>query len=440
MAETPHVVNKARKVAFLHSGDLIDDWLDTIGVSLESFCNEMMGSWMFAYFQALSAAGTQSVLFCVSARVTAPSRFTHRPTGATICLLPPSRIYMFLWRWALKRDSQTALSHRTPDNVVSRVGTILLRALTSYFSTPLWSLAQELRRDECSALLVQEYEHARFDVCVLLGRLLRLPVFACFQGAPPPRRFVRPLRLLTVRACSGLIVAAGAEATRVAMDYRMPSAKIARIFNPLDLERWFPQERDEARKALGIPPDARVAVWHGVVEMRKGLDVLAEAWECICQSRHGSDLRLLLIGTGEDADKLRQLIDRRRLRGIWWKDGWVHDRAALRQYLACADVFVFPSRTEGFAMAPVEAMACGVPVVAASASGIPDLFNEGELSGGLVVPGDDASALAQALLRILDDKAWARTLGQRARKNAETRFSLEVIGKQLAAFLLPAQV
>jgi starch synthase len=150
-------------------------------------------------------------------------------------------------------------------------------------------------------------------------------------------------------------------------------------------------------------------------------------------------LRLLLIGAGSYSAELTSLIKERQLRGVLWLDNWVHDPTVIRRYLGCADVFVLPSRVEGFPVAPMEAMACGLPVVAADASGIEDILRGGEDSGGIVVARGDAGALARALGRLLDDLKLARTLGERARHRTEVNFSAEKIGQNLRSFLLNGQ-
>lgn len=426
-------------IALLHWGDLIEDFLDTIGVSFEAFCNEMTGGWMFGYIDALRLVGVRTVLFCVSARVAMPMRYTHKATGAIICVLPAPDIYHVARRripnpcgWTLKK------AFGDVHGVHRIILLAILKDVVPYLATPLGLLARELRREGCAAILCQEYEYARFDACVLLGQWMHLPVFATFQGGNfQMSRLERPLRPLTLRACAGLIVATQTEAQRVQTHYGIAPSKLARIFNPIDLRMWGAMERSEARAALGIPIDAQVVVYHGRIDIhRKGLDVLVEAWEQVGRDHPHRDLRLLLVGTGSDADELRDRIAKMQLQGVLWVNEYVRDRTAMRRYLSAADVYTLPSRHEGFPVAPLEAMACGLPVVAADAPGVADIFEGGEASGGLLVPCGDATALALALGSILNNEVWRRELGLRARCRVENCFSLEAIGKQLRDFLL----
>jgi starch synthase len=161
----------------------------------------------------------------------------------------------------------------------------------------------------------------------------------------------------------------------------------------------------------------------------KGLDVLLAAWQQVCFERPGRDLRLLLLGTGEDAQEFRRRIA--TLPNVRWRDEYVTDRAEIRRWLSTGDVYAFPSRYEGFAVAPIEAMACGLPVVAADASGVLDIFDGREAAGGLVVPRGDPASFAAALGRVLDDPGFGRELGRRARQRVEHAFSLEAVGRQL---------
>lgn len=435
-------------IALLHCMDLIEDFLDHINISFEGFCNEFVGSWMFSYIEALQKVNIKTVLFCVSASVDQPSHFTHQPTGATICVLPTSKSYLAyraVREKALKVYGGSAEKSfkNIQDPNISRHFLLkklknLMQSLGTYLSTPLELLTREIQHFGCHAILCQEYEYARFDVCVLLGKLINLPVFATFQGGNKIHSVLEyPLRLWALRACTGLIIASHTEIQRVNIHYGVPNTKIARIFNPVDLGKWRAIDRTYAKTALGIPLNARVVVCHGRIDIhRKGLDILLDAWKKIYSDRLDQDLRLMLIGTGPDAEKLRQCITIMQLRGVMWIDEFVNDRTRLQQYLSAADVYTLTSRQEGFPVAPLEAMACELPVVATDASGVSDILEGGEISGGLVVPQEDTAALALTLGRVLDHQVWSQQLGKCARRRIEEYFSLEVIAQQLRDFLV----
>ncbi|ABA20471.1 Glycosyl transferase, group 1 [Trichormus variabilis ATCC 29413] len=435
-------------IALLHCYDLIDDFLDSINISFETFCQEFVGSWMFGYINALKEAGVRTVLFCISARVERPSRFTHIPTNTQICVLPPSQTYR-PYR-ALRRKSlnvygaSTAQSFKEiQDNNPIRRSLLtpvkdLAKSVGTYLCTPLGLLAEELKRENCQAILCQEYEYARFDSCTLLGKMTGIPVFATFQGGDRTQSWLEvPWRHLSFRNCAGVIVATQTEIQRIQSAYGIGASKIGQIFNPVDIATWQGSDRLQARKELDIPLDARVVVWHGRVEIeRKGLDILLEAWQQICNQRPDINLRLLIVGTGSDAAQLQQRIASMQLKGVLWLNEFVSDRSIMQRYLSAADVYTLPSRQEGFPVAPLEAMACSLPVVAADAPGVPDIFAGGDISGGLVVPRENATALAQALAQVLDNEAWGRELGKRARQRVESYFAPQIVGKQLRDFIL----
>ena len=437
MTHTPQPV-----VALLPWGDLIEDFLDPLSVSLQSFCEEMTGGWLWGYVEALRRAGVRSAVVCVSSQVAAPTRFVHAPTGAAVWALPPMRVFTRLRRricqpygWTLEEMFGNGRSSRRPADAA-------IRDLIPYLSTPAGRLARVLRSEGAAAIVCQEYESARFDVCVGIGKRLGVPVFGTFQGGDWQRsRMEGVIRPRTIRASAGLIIGPRTEAERVRERYGVEDGGIARIFNPLDLEVWSRSDRAEARAELGIPAAAEVAVWHGRVDVhRKGLDVLLDAWVRVCRERAGRDLRLLLLGTGPDADALRQRIDAAPGAPVLWIDEYLLDRPAMARHLSAADVYALTSRHEGFPVAPLEAMACGLPVIAADAPGVPDILEGGERSGGVVVPREDAAALAGELGAMLDDPDHRRVLGCRARRRVEEEFSLGAVGAQLYSFLLRGSV
>jgi glycosyltransferase involved in cell wall biosynthesis len=432
-------------IALLPWGDVWDDFLDSIGVSLETFCADGFGGWLLGYLQSLQSAGVRTILILISARVTAPLRFRHAATGATITVLPTTQSYLAIRRQAIDPNPYSAKSFEEMyGNVrgLRRRWLKLLDLLSPYLATPLGLLAAELRREDCRAILCQDYESPRFDACVLLGKLMGLPVLASFQsGCYDPNRIGRWLRPLTVQACAGTIVGPQTEIHRIRDRYNLPAAKIAQIFNPIDLQVWQAIDRAEARSSLGLPLDAQIVVWHGRIEMNtKRVDILIDAWEQICRDRGDRDLRLLLLGTGQDAEILREQIAALPLQNVMWIDRYATDRLEIRRVLSAGDVYAFPSVFEGFPVAPIEAMACGLPLVAAAASGVPDILQDGEASGGLLVPCNDVAAFTAALSRILDDPAWGRELGILARHRVETAFSIAAVGDRFLNFFLERQI
>lgn len=435
-------------IALLLSMDLIDDFLDHINISLETYCQEFVGSWIFGYIEALQRAGTRPILFCVSARISTVSYFTHLPTGIQICVLPAAKIYL---AYRGLRNYALSLYGGSPDQSFTEINdtnstrrSVLTRlknqiqSLGKYLSLPLGTLARQLRQEDCRAILCQEYENARFDACVLLGHLTGLPVFATFQGGDKTASALEyPLRHLAFRACDGVIISTQREIERVCDRYHLPSAKIARIFDPMDPTTWHPLDQAQSRIALGIPLEARVVVCHGRIDWhRKGLDILMTGWEQICRDRPGIDLRLLLVGTGPDSSKLHQYIQTNNLQGVIWRDEFVNSREEIQRYLSAADVYTMTSRQEGFPIAPLEAMACGLPVVASDAPGVPDILEKGETFGGIVVPRENVQAFVAALGQLLDDPVRCRELGDRARTRIEHSFSPQAVGQQLRDFLL----
>ncbi len=429
-------MNQPHKIALLPWGNVIEDFLDSINLSWQDFCTQMTGGWLFGYIEALKTVEIETVIFCISGRVETIKSDVHLPTGAKIVTLPTTKAYQ-----AIASSMQNPYGWTTRDtfgnfNPLQTPYKTLQRHLAPYLATPLDSLTQAIQQENCTAILCQEYEYPRFDIANIIGKRLNIPVYATFQGGDfqmsACERFLRPHSL---KNCAGVIIAPKTEIKRVQEQYNIPENKIARIFNPLDLSLWQKGDRATIRQQLQIPPEALVVMWHGRVEIhRKGLDILIDAWPQVCD-KIAAPTHLLLVGTGSDAEIFRQKIAQMPNSNIHWQNQYILDRPLMCDYLAAADVYVLPSRHEGFPVAPLEAMACGLPLVAADAPGIPDILEAGEDSGGIQVSRENAPQLAQALVKILNQPDLRAKLRQNARQRIETCFSLTAVGQQLATFL-----
>ena len=231
-------------------------------------------------------------------------------------------------------------------------------------------------------MLTQEYEDPRFDVAVSVGRRLNIPVFATFQGGDWQRSpLERHFRQRSMARATGLLIGPTAEAQRVRQEYRVDPARIWRVFNPIDTALWFPEDQATARRALNWPSDQRIVIWHGRVAIqRKGLDLLVQAWRVVCDKAVGVCPHLVLVGDGGGRAELRRLLESVSTTSYTWIDRYVLDRARMRRYLSAADLSVLPSRHEGFPVAPIEAMACGLPVVSADLPVMHDILIDGPRS------------------------------------------------------------
>ena len=103
--------------------------------------------------------------------------------------------------------------------------------------------------------------------------------------------------------------------------------------------------------------------------------------------------------------------------------------ANLRKYLSTADIFVLPSRSEGFSNAIVEAMAASLPVVATNVGGNAEAVTDGV--SGLIVPPEDPAALAAAIMRLLSDPGKAQEMGAAGKKLASEKFTTDAMMHQI---------
>ena len=184
-------------------------------------------------------------------------------------------------------------------------------------------------------------------------------------------------------------------------------------------------DRAAARAALGVPPEAFVIAGLGRLVPVKGFDVLVRALPTVLRAVPSA--RVLLVGDGPERAALEaqaaalHVGDRLRITGA---------TSDVARWLAACDVLAAPSRNEGMGRALVEAMALGVPVVAAAVGGIPTVVADGE--SGRLVASEDAAALAEALVELGVDEALCTKLGAAAVRRAEA-FSIGVANAALRA-------
>lgn len=163
-------------------------------------------------------------------------------------------------------------------------------------------------------------------------------------------------------------------------------------------------------------PTTPFALFAGVLERYKAVEVLLEAWVEVTAAI--DDARLILVGAGGLEAEVRARLAQPDLRGTVELLAPV-DHERLSQMMDESTCLVLPSRSEGLARIVIEAMARSRPVVATAVGGIAEVLDDGV--NGLLVPADDASGLASALIKVLRDPDLAASMGAKAREKAAAR-------------------
>jgi glycosyltransferase involved in cell wall biosynthesis len=214
------------------------------------------------------------------------------------------------------------------------------------------------------------------------------------------------------------LVIANSEAVRLDTLRReglAPSTVIV-IHNGFPGDRAAAGNRGHLRQALGVAETAPVAIAVANLIYYKAHDVLVDAWRRVVATV--PDAMLWMVGEGPERDRIREAIGVAELSSQVRMLGTRTDVADL---LAAADVLVHPSREEGFSNALLEAMAAGLPVVAADVGGNTEAVVCG--ATGLLVLADDAAALAAATIRLFVDRDLAHRYGAAGRERVAQHFS-----------------
>ncbi|ARV62284.1 glycoside hydrolase [Nostocales cyanobacterium HT-58-2] len=202
-----------------------------------------------------------------------------------------------------------------------------------------------------------------------------------------------------------------------------------------DITQFGCIDRQAARALLGIDPEAKLVLYVGRFDPRKGIETLVRA---VGESQfRGSEKLQLIIGGGSrpghsdgmERDRIENIVAELGMNDFTTLPGRL-SQEILPYYYAAADVCVVPSHYEPFGLVAIEAMASKTPVVASDVGGLQ--FTVVPEKTGLLAAPQDVAAFSCAIDRILANPQWRDELGQAARKRVETKFSWEGVASQLA--------
>lgn len=206
---------------------------------------------------------------------------------------------------------------------------------------------------------------------------------------------------------------------------------LRRFRNGVDTGRYAPplyNEKIGAKEALGLD-NAQLFLFVGRLSPEKRVKEFLEAWaELFAEEAAPPKARLLIVGGGPEEPALRRAVADLGLAGSVALAGPKDD---LLPYYRAADVLILPSISEGLSNSMLEAMACGVAVLASRVGGAKEALSDGE--SGLLFDPLSRAELKAALRRFLADRSLAVRLGERARKTAVERYSMARVTDDLMA-------
>lgn len=228
---------------------------------------------------------------------------------------------------------------------------------------------------------------------------------------PAKRRYLALLTALSLRRAARAIAVSSFTRDEIVRRLGVPAAKVAVVPNAADAS-FAPRPAGEVarfRAERGLP--TRMILSVGTLEPRKNLVGLLQAFARVAPA---TDATLVVVGAkGWLYDELFARLDALGLAGRVRFAGRVPD-GELPLWYNAAEVFVYPSRYEGFGLPPLEALACGVPVVTSDAASMPEVVGDAAI---LADPADPV-ALAAALARVLDDAGLRAALRERGPRRA----------------------
>jgi teichuronic acid biosynthesis glycosyltransferase TuaC len=268
------------------------------------------------------------------------------------------------------------------------------------------------------------------DAAIRLAQYLKLPTVCLCIGVDVNitaqssrtiyRHFVR-----TAKALDGTLACGQSVADAIkAVTGKSPLC----VYGVLDLQEFLPvSEKIPARKELGLQPDKTIALYTGYLTKRKGIYELIEAIYRV--QKKWPDILLVMCGGGPEETALRRLIQEKGIENIVRMVGEIEPER-MNKWMQASDLFVLASHTEGMPNVVMEAMACGLPVVATAVGGLPEAV--GDCDGVILVPSENINELEKAIVKVINNNQLRKQMQIASRKRAEEKFG----GKHNARLIL----
>ena len=234
----------------------------------------------------------------------------------------------------------------------------------------------------------------------------------------------RPITEFSIRKSDGVTAVSEYLRCETVRHFGLPEDRIRVIPNFVDLDRYKRDAYPCHRSKFSLEGESIVTHISNFRSVKR-IDDVVHIFERIAKRLPA---RLLLVGDGPERVKAQQIAEEA---GITERVLFLGKQTSVAELLACSDLFLLPSQHEAFGLVALEAMACGVPVVATRIGGIPEVVSHGE--SGYLAPVGDVEAMAAASLELLEDPERWRRASAAARAGAE-RYSVDRVVPEYVAY------
>lgn len=238
---------------------------------------------------------------------------------------------------------------------------------------------------------------------VLLGGVHKKPVVITLHGSDinywAKSYFIRKMIIFSLDKADKIIAVSKALKSQI-LEMGIADGKIEVLFNAVDTNKFKPLNKIDARKKLGLPVGKKIIIFVGNLVMVKSPLFLLESIHQI-REKGKDDFLLVMIGDGVLKDEIENKINKFSLQVVIKLVG-AKPHEEIPFWMSAADFLVLPSINEGMPTVLLEAMACGLPVIATEVGGVSEIVDNEKT--GILIQSNDAEALGKNILRLIDDE------------------------------------
>jgi glycosyltransferase involved in cell wall biosynthesis len=343
---------------------------------------------------------------------------TERQAGALAGRLRKRGFDVHVLTRRMPHTDQFEVINGVPVHRLPARGPKFIASLT--FTVSALTLMRKLNPD-----LIHAYELiSPATTAVLAKKLFSIPAVVSVRTSGPTgdvkrlrSRLLGGIRLKWLYRSIDAFIVISKEIDALLAEEGVPDRKRILISNGVDVEHFSPSsktEKADLRARMGFATvDELFAIYTGRLSPEKGVGNLVRVWPEI--HKLFPNVKLLILGDGPEGALLRQMASDNII--------FLGSKEDVASYLKISDLFVLPSLAEGLSNSLLEAMACGLPVVATSVGGNPELIRD-RVTGRIVLPGDGRE-LQSAIVGLLADEGTRLKMGQRARDYVRKNYAFD---------------